>query len=131
MNEILHSIVILEDDAGLRRAIERLLRLSGYGARSFESAQEAGAVACASSAACLIVDVQLPGVSGPDFYAALNAPRPPVVFITAYDNASTRRAVGAIGAIDAIGTIGAHPFLTKPFMGDALLEAVRRAVGGL
>lgn len=122
MNETLHSIVILEDDAGLRRAIERLLRLSGYDAQSFESAGEAGAARCASSASCLIVDVQLPGISGPDFYAALNAPRPPVVFITAYDNASTRRAAEATGA---------HPFLTKPFMGDTLLEAVKLAIDGI
>jgi FixJ family two-component response regulator len=112
-------IVIVEDDSGMRRAIERLFRLSGFDTRSFRSAEESGASACASSARCLVVDVQLPGVSGPDFYGALSMPRPPAVFITAYSGPATRRAVESTGN---------HALLTKPFLGAALLDAVTDAM---
>jgi FixJ family two-component response regulator len=114
-----HLIVILEDDNGLRIAIERLFRLSGYETRSFQSAEESGASDCASSARCLIVDVQLPGASGPVFYGTLRQPRPPAVFITAYDGPAARRAVESTGN---------HALLTKPFPGAALLGAVNEAM---
>jgi len=114
-----HLIVILEDDSGLRNAIERLCRLSGFRTRSFRSAEELGASDCASSARCLIVDVQLPGASGPAFYGTLRLPRPPAVFITAYDGPATRQAVEAVGD---------HALLTKPFLGTALLGAVSKAM---
>ncbi|CAG9231558.1 Response regulator receiver domain-containing protein [Paraburkholderia tropica] len=112
------SIVIIEDDTGLCRAIERLFRHSGFVTRSFQSAEEAGAYDCALAARCLIVDVQLPGTSGPAFYEALQSPRPPVVFITAYDAPVTRQAVARAGQ---------HALLTKPFLGAALLDAVGEA----
>ncbi|PVX60003.1 response regulator [Paraburkholderia unamae] len=116
-----HLIVILEDDSGLRSAIERLFRLSGFKTRSFRSAEELGAADCASSARCLIVDVQLPGTSGPAFYGTLQLPRPPAVFITAYDEPATRRPVEGSGV---------HALLTKPFLGAALLGAVNEAMQG-
>lgn len=113
------SIVILEDDTGLCRALERLFRLSGFVTRSFQSAEASGVSHYAASARCLIVDVQLPGASGPAFYEALQPPRPPVVFITAYDVPATRQAVARTGH---------HTLLTKPFLGAALLDAVDKAM---
>jgi FixJ family two-component response regulator len=95
------------------------LSLSGFHTRSFGSAEEAGVATWVAAAHCLVVDVQLPGASGPTFYASLQAPRPPVVFITAYDNAATRQAVSGAGG---------DVLLTKPFLGDVLIEAVRKAV---
>lgn len=119
MNGAPNSIVILEDDTGMCRAIERLLRLSGFVTCSFQSAEEAGAYDCALGALCLVIDVQLPGASGPTFYEALQAPRPPAVFITAYDAPATRQAVAMAGQ---------HTLLTKPFLGAALLDAVGTAI---
>lgn len=119
MDGDLLSIVILEDDTGLCRAMERLFRLSGFVTRSFQSAEESGALQYASCARCLVVDVQLPCASGPAFYESLQVPRPPVVFITAFDVPATRRAVAALGD---------HTLLTKPFLGAALLEAVDEAM---
>jgi FixJ family two-component response regulator len=119
MSDTPKLIVIVEDDAGLRRAIERLLRLSGFSVQSFGSAEESDASMWASSAQCLIVDVQLPGASGPTFYAALQPPRPPAIFVTAYDGAATRQAVS-----DAGGQV----LLTKPFLGDVLIDAVRKSI---
>ncbi|WP_321962903.1 response regulator [Paraburkholderia sp. J7] len=111
-------IVIVEDDAGLRRALERLLRYSGFRTRSFRSAEDANLFELASTARCLVIDVQLPGLSGPAFYDTLHAPRPPAVFMTAYDGARTR------GAVENTGT---HALLTKPFPGEALVEAIAKA----
>ncbi|CAB3810804.1 Transcriptional regulatory protein TdiR [Paraburkholderia fynbosensis] len=114
-------IVILEDDASLRRAVERLLSVAGFDARSFGSAEEPGAVDSASSADCLILDVQLPGLSGLAFYETLRVPRPPAVFITAFDSAATR---------EAVERTGPHAALIKPFLGKALLDAVHNATRG-
>ncbi|WP_322032880.1 response regulator [Paraburkholderia sp. J76] len=111
-------IVIVEDDVGLRRALERLLRYSGFRTRSFRSAEDANLFEFASMARCLVIDVQLPGLSGPAFYDTLHAPRPPAVFMTAYDGARPR------GAVDSTG---AHALLTKPFPGEALVEAIFKA----
>ncbi|WP_321937890.1 response regulator [Paraburkholderia sp. J8-2] len=111
-------IVIVEDDAGLRRALERLLRYSGFRTRSFRSAEDANLFELASTARCLVIDVQLPGLSGPAFYDTLHAPRPPAVFMTAYDGARMRGAVESTGA---------HALLTKPFPGEVLVEAIAKA----
>ncbi|CAD6552182.1 Transcriptional regulatory protein TdiR [Paraburkholderia hiiakae] len=118
MNVKRQMIVIVEDDAGLRRALERLLRYSGFRTRSFRSAEDANLFEFASTARCLVIDVQLPGISGPAFYDTLHAPRPPAVFMSAYDGARTRGAI--------VGT-GAHALLTKPFPGAALVEAIFKA----
>jgi len=117
MDEIPPLIVIVEDDAGMRRAIERLLRLSGFATRAFESAEDVGLVACAPAARCLVLDVQLPGASGPAFYSTLAEPRPPAVFITAFDGRATRL---------ALSRIGLYTLLSKPFLGRDLLDAITR-----
>lgn len=113
-------IAILEDDDGLRRAIERLVTVAGYRSATFSSAKDAGIAECVAQARCLVADVQLPGTSGPAFYASLSLPRPPVVFVTAYDTAAARRSAYAVGASD---------WLTKPFLGSDLLTAIERAMG--
>lgn len=121
MDEQRQFIVIVEDDSGLRRAVERLLRLSGFHTRSFRSAEDAHVFESASAARCLVIDVQLPGISGPAFYGTLHMPRPPAVFMTAYESARTRRVVESAGA---------HSLLTKPFLGEALIEEIWKATGG-
>jgi FixJ family two-component response regulator len=115
MDEQRQLIVILEDDAGMRRAVERLLQMSGFRTCSFQAAEESNVQEAAAHAACLVVDVQLPGLSGPAFYGALSPPRPPAIFITAHDEPSTQRAMAQF----------AQPvLLTKPFLGTALLDAI-------
>lgn len=119
MNEIPKLIVIIEDDFGLRRAVERLVRLAGYDARVFADGEDADAFAFASSAACLVLDVQLPGLNGPAFYSTLPIPRPPAVFITAFDTAGTR---------NELTRVGPHRMLKKPFLGTELLDELARAI---
>ncbi|MCI3204288.1 MULTISPECIES: response regulator [Pandoraea] len=111
-------VAILEDDEGLRRAIERLLSIAGYPTRAFSNPTDAGIVEAMTRARCLVADIQLPGATGPAFYASLPLPRPPVVFVTAHDTSPLREAVHAIGA---------HELLKKPFLGSDLLAAVERA----
>jgi FixJ family two-component response regulator len=120
MDEKPRLVVVLEDDTGLRRALERLLQLSGFRTRSFRSAEDGNVFDSACAACCLVIDVQLPGMSGPAFYQALRLPRPPVVFMTAFDGIRTRRAVESAGT---------HALLTKPFLGEVLIDAVCRATG--
>ncbi|MDR5785216.1 response regulator [Caballeronia sp. LP003] len=115
MDEIPPSIVILEDDASLRRALERLLRLSGFEAHAFASAEDKGLLEASAVAQCLILDVQLPGMSGPSFFLSLPEPRPPAVFITAFDGPRTHH---------ALSEVGAHTLVKKPFLGKDLLAAL-------
>lgn len=114
-----HLIVIVEDDDGMRRALERLLRASGYRTLSFESAEALDTSRGTVGAACLVLDVQLPGRCGPEFYAHLGAIRPPAVFITSHDGNDARI---------AISRIGSHELICKPFSGKALLDALDRAM---
>ncbi|MDR5817974.1 response regulator [Caballeronia sp. LZ033] len=120
MDETLPLIVIIEDDAGLRRAIERLLRLSkSFDPKPFECADDADVRRHAMAAKCLILDIQLPRLSGPSFYLALAEPRPPVIFITAFDGPATQRELSAVGQ---------YALIIKPFLGQDLLAALNTAM---
>jgi len=115
------SIVIVEDDSSMSQALERILRLGGHASISYPSAEALLANSNVADAACLILDVQLPGITGFELHSRLTqrGPTPPVIFITAYDEPEARaRAQSA----------GATAFLAKPFSGCALLESIREAV---
>ncbi|WP_244832429.1 response regulator transcription factor [Caballeronia sp. TF1N1] len=119
MNASKQLIVVVEDDAGMRRALQRLLHAAGFDTMSFESAEALVSANCVEAASCLVLDVQLPGASGPKFYEQLGAGRP-AVFITSHDNPLTRSAVQGAGGIE---------LLTKPFVAKDLLDAISRAIG--
>ncbi|WP_250454658.1 response regulator [Caballeronia sp. ATUFL_M2_KS44] len=117
MSDTRNTIVIVEDDDGLRRALQRLLKLAGFDTLAFESAEALQAANVVERAGCLVLDVQLRGMSGPALYEQLGASRPPAVFITSHDNASTRHAVARAGGVE---------LLIKPFAGTDLLEVIAR-----
>jgi FixJ family two-component response regulator len=115
-------VAVVDDNAALREAVESLLRSLGFAARGFESAEAflgAGAGACTD---CLILDVRLPGMSGPALHRRLRAAgdRVPVIFISA-------REAGGETAARALQE-GAIAFLRKPFPDADLLDALRRAL---
>ncbi|WP_201646439.1 response regulator transcription factor [Paraburkholderia metrosideri] len=112
-------IVVVEDDAGMRRALQRLLRVSGFDTLAFESAEAFASANDARVPDCLVLDVQLSGVSGPRFYEQLGGRRPPAVFITSHDSQATRNAIINAGGLE---------LLTKPFVASDLLEAISRAL---
>ena len=112
------NIAIIEDDASLRRALERLLRASGFEAHAFASAEEFLGSAAPESHACLILDIRLPGMSGFELFDHLTAsgqPRP-VIFITAQDEDRVRQQASRIPN---------SVYLLKPVVGAVLREAVR------
>lgn len=115
------NIVVVEDDAGLNQALSRLLEAAGFDASTFESAEALLAADTASSADCLVLDLQLPGMSGVQLYEKLKEipPPPPCIVITAHDDAATRKGIKGIGAAAV---------LIKPFKGQALVSAVREVL---
>jgi FixJ family two-component response regulator len=113
------SIVIVEDDASVSQALVRLLRAAGLEPVAFGSAEDMLSANPAAPVACLVIDVQLPGMSGfalRDRLAGAGA-IPPVIFITAFDEPETRAHAQRAGAA----------FLAKPFTGTVLLEAIERS----
>jgi FixJ family two-component response regulator len=114
------AIAIVEDDAGLREALTRMLKTAGFEARGFCSA-EALLEDAPASVACLVADVHLPGVSGLELQRHLIAAghARPVVFITAHDTPAARKEADELHAV---------AFLTKPFEGRLLLGAVQQAL---
>jgi FixJ family two-component response regulator len=120
MEQRAESIVVVEDDAGLRQAIERVLKAAGYRPSTFGSAESALASGLGAADSCMVLDVRLPGLSGFDLrdrWAAAGVVAP-VIFITAHDEPASRRRAAACHAA----------YMPKPFEGQELLEAVSRAL---
>ena len=118
MTELGQLIVVVEDDDGLRRALQRVLVAGGYRARAFDSAEAMLAGGGAAGADCLLLDIHLPGSLGLALYEGLGADRPPAVFMTANADGGVREAALRVGAI---------AILSKPFLGSVLLDAMARA----
>jgi FixJ family two-component response regulator len=114
-------VAIVDDDDLMRSAIEGLLKAVGLPTRAFASAEEFLTSGQQHHAACLIADVSMPGMSGLDLQAALNAEQIgiPTIFITAHGDARMRMQAMRGGAVE---------FLTKPFDDDVLLDIVRAAL---
>jgi FixJ family two-component response regulator len=111
-------LIIVDDDADIRRGLAVLLRSHGHGVTTFESAEDY--LAHAVGAHCAIVDVKLPGMSGPELYERVHASgsRLPIVFITAHVEPSV---------LDAARRTR-WPLLRKPLVEDDLLDAIERAM---
>jgi FixJ family two-component response regulator len=114
-------VAVVDDDDLLRDALRRLLKASGLGAISFESAEDLLNSGRLSEIACLIADVRMPGISGLDLQARLKTVRCaiPIIFITAHGDAKMRIQAMRDGAVE---------FLTKPFDNAVLIEMVRSAL---
>jgi FixJ family two-component response regulator len=116
------KVVIVEDDDSSRQAFERMLNAAGFRVESFATAEMLLASEAAASAACLVLDIHLPGMSGIELRHKLGragGKQPAVIFITAHDNPAARAQAAALGAA---------AFLPKPFGGRTLVETVARAV---
>jgi FixJ family two-component response regulator len=115
-------VAVIEDDPSFRRAVTRLLSLRGFDAEAFASAEEFLQRGAPARVSCLILDIHLEGMNGFELQAELAASpeSAPIIFITAFDDPTTRRR-----ALEA----GAAGYLQKPFDDSALLDAINRAVG--
>src|SRR4051812_18756048 len=119
MSGLIH---VVDDDASFRTAIERRLRLAGYDVAVYASAQQLlDRPPAAETPECILLDVQIPGLSGPDLQSRLIelGSTVPIVFLTGHaDTATTVRAIKA----------GAEDFLTKPVASQQLIDAIERAL---
>ena len=115
-------IHIVDDDDSFRIAIERRLKLSGYQVATYPSAQQLlDRLPDESEPGCILLDVRIPGLSGPELQGRLNelGSTLPIVFLTGYaDTATTVRTIKA----------GAEDFLTKPVESEQLIAAIDRAL---
>jgi FixJ family two-component response regulator len=114
-------ISIVDDDASFRRATARLVRSLGHAVAAFSSAEEFLKSDRIHDTACLISDVQMPGMSGIELQNRLLAEgfQLPVIFITAYPESKAREQALASGALG---------FLNKPFNEDKLIACLDQAL---
>jgi FixJ family two-component response regulator len=114
-------VSVVDDDESVRESLPDLLGEFGFAARAFSSAGEFLASDCVDQTRCLILDVAMPGMSGPELQRELKLRRReiPIVFITAQREETVRPQVLEQGAIEC---------LFKPFSDTALLEAVNSAL---
>ena len=114
-------VYLVDDDASFRRSTERLIEAAGFRVRPFSSARNFLRNKRSKGAACLVLDVQLPGLSGLDLQRELTkrGSKIPIIFVTGHgDIPMSVRAMKA----------GAVEFLTKPFHERALLDAIEHAL---
>lgn len=114
-------VAIVDDDDSVRMALQGMLKAIGLPAQAFASGEEFLKSGQQHQAACLIADIRMPGMSGLELQAKLNADhcRIPTIFITAHGDAKMRMQALRAGAVE---------FLSKPFDDDILLENVRAAL---
>jgi FixJ family two-component response regulator len=114
-------VAIVDDDDLMRNALQGLLKSVGLPARVFASAEEFLQSGEQRQTACLIADIRMPGMSGLELQAKLNAERCriPTIFITAHGDAKMRMQALRAGAVE---------FLAKPFDDEVLLGNVRAAL---
>jgi len=117
----LRTISIVDDDKWARDGIRELVESLGYGARTFESAEQFLQSGASGETLCLIVDIQMPGLNGFDLQRVLKERgyRIPVVFITAFPDERRRTSAFEAGAIG---------FLSKPFEEQSLINCLALAV---
>jgi FixJ family two-component response regulator len=114
-------VAVVDDDDLVRGALQGLLKEAGLPTRAFASGKEFLGSGAHHGSSCLIADVRMPGMSGLDLQARLNAEqiRIPIIFITAHGDERTRMQALRAGAVD---------FLAKPFDDEVLLKTVRAAL---
>jgi len=114
------TVFIVDDDGAIRSSLSLLMKSARYPALTFESAQQFLASYRDTQAGCLLLDVRMPGLSGPDLQRELNARHStiPVIFMSGH--ADVPMAVEAIRC-------GAFDFVQKPFRDQELLDRVERA----
>lgn len=114
-------ISVVDDDESVRESLPDLLNELGFAARAFSSAEEFLVSDCVNQTKCLILDVAMPGMTGPDLQRELRLHRQdiPTVFITARKDESVRLKLLEQGAVEC---------LFKPFSDVSLLEALKGAL---
>ena len=113
-------VVLVDDDQGFRKGLERVLKAYGFSVRAFASAEEFQSTGNANEVSCFVLDINLTGLSGTALCQTLRNRgfTTPVIFITADGGEAVRSAVDASGCV---------AFLEKPFPAKLLVDAIRAA----
>jgi FixJ family two-component response regulator len=114
-------VFVVDDDPSVRKSLTRLITEAGYVVQAFPSAREFLARNPLDGPSCIILDVRMPGITGLDLQQTLASAQHeiPIIFMTGHGDISMSVKAMKAGAVD---------FLTKPFAGKDLLEAIQRAV---
>jgi FixJ family two-component response regulator len=114
-------ITVVDDDESVRESLPDLIREFGYDVRAFSSAEEFLKSGCVDRTGCLILDIAMPGMTGPELQKVLQERRQdiPIIFITAHADDTTRPRMMSNGAVEC---------LSKPFSETALLDALNMAL---
>jgi FixJ family two-component response regulator len=114
-------VIVVDDDESVRESLPDLLREFGFAALAYSSAEEFLASGSANQASCLVLDVAMQGMTGPDLQQELKrrGERIPIIFISAHKDESVRKRVLEAGAAD---------ILLKPFSDTALRAALSKAM---
>ncbi len=114
-------VSVVDDDESVRESLPDLLKEFGFAARAFSSAEDFLASDCVGQTRCLILDIAMPGMTGPGLQQELKLRRQeiPIVFITAQRDAAVRSRMLEQGAVES---------LFKPFSDTALLQALNVAL---
>jgi FixJ family two-component response regulator len=115
-------VSVVDDDESVRESLPDLLREFGFAVQAFSSAEEFLASEYVDETRCLILDIAMPGMTGPELQLELarRGKAIPVVFITAHVDEAVRQSLIERGAVDC---------LFKPFTETALLQAIEAALG--
>jgi|SRR5579863_6024073 FixJ family two-component response regulator len=113
--------VVVDDDESVRESLPDLLREFGFAARAYSSAEEFLSSDCIDETSCLILDIAMPGMSGPELHEELKhrGQEIPIIFITGQRDGDIRPRVLKQGAA---------ALLLKPFSDEALLAAIKTAL---
>lgn len=115
------TVYIVDDDASVRKGLERVVRSADFDAKTFESAGAFFAAGFTEHNSCLIVDAKMPRSGGLDMLETLKSEHVsiPVIVVTAHDDPATRKAASDAGAVG---------YFRKPVDADALLDAITWAL---
>jgi FixJ family two-component response regulator len=122
MSKVKPFVAVVDDDESVSRAIKRLLRSTGLAAETFKTGDEFLDMFESIPSyrpACIVLDIQMPGLNGLEVQQRLAGSGIPVIFITAHDEPGVR---------DQAFKSGAAGYLRKPFNDEVLIEAVRSAI---
>jgi FixJ family two-component response regulator len=121
MNAIRPLVSVVDDDESVRESLPDLLHELGFASQAFSSAEDFLASEIIGETRCLLLDVEMPGMTGPELQGELTRRhvQVPIVFITAHDDQKERSLLLAHGAVEC---------LIKPFSETELLDAINAAL---
>jgi FixJ family two-component response regulator len=116
------TIAVIDDEPGIRKGLSRLLRAADLAPRMYESAQAFLGDQDEQPPDCVVVDLQMPGLSGLEMQTLMkrDGSRTPIIVITAHDEPEVQRRCLALGAV---------AYLCKPLDGEELLDVIWKALG--